>query len=607
MTLRHRHSPSSAWFAFGVLATALLACSLGQPIAQNTPTPENTATPEATSTARPTQTPAPTDTAAPTATPEIEARLGVPVANGRWQVVLRNADNPGQVTQESDSWTPVTGRQYVTVEGHFRSLRYTDILVRSVEGAIWNGGSQEAANGIGAGKEYCADCYGLAILNDEHGGELGYLFNVRNAWQVDDLEFAYMNLPHIRLIDAEWKPTTRVPAVDEGLAPPEWPEAPVLPEAGRLTYVQWKKSVAALWAVDGDGQNAQPLQADDMAYGWAKYSTDGRHALILTQPEIGWVDLYLASPDGGLTYPLALDAEWADAGFKADGKSLYFSVLPVDGEGMRLYIGNADGTGIAQVFEEARMSPRPSAGGELALVAADEEAHPWLLARGSDDEIRSWNVDYLPTTSIYAVGAANDKPERFTQKAQVTGAYPGRSIWLVASGTTGAAELSLWNREKGTISTLRSGGTGGWGCVSPDDRFVATGMNVYVGDASEQRYELVASDRLGAARRILTDVKLTNGFYGCQFSADGQHLLIRAALDKGQEEEASVTLFILDTDGNLLEQIENVEAARFSPDGTRIAYTVADGDDYTLYVANPDGGASKEIGAGLLIDWTAAP
>ncbi len=603
-----------------VLALLTLSCKMLQPTPTPTPTltltPTYTPTATSTATSTPTHTPTPTPTHTPTytptptptctPTPQVQAQIGVPVASGDWQVIVRKISQPAQVKKGTRTWTPKSDYQFVLVHGHFRNFSGNDITLAHNDGVLWvPGGEKLPAAGVGIGATHCASCRVTAFLTEKYTGPLEYLFNPKKSWQLDASSFAFLNLPTIELSDAAWRPETQIPPL-EGSPPPDWTAAAKLPASGRLTFARGhERNNVTLWAVDGDGQNETQIQAGDIAYGWAKYSADGQRALILTQPEIGWMSLYLASPDGVTTYPLVLNAEWIEADFSLDGQHLFFSVIPIDSDLTDLYVATIDGQDVRHVASDGVFSLYPGNTGEMAAATIEYEESPFIFAIMKDNKWEMWTGGTAPKESLYLVSADGQDVKSMLHNVKDIKVYPGDRLWMVAEDVGEKDNISLWNIDTNKDTLVRNDGSGGWGCVAADDSWLLTSMNVK-GENKKltQRVTLVSTDNLDAPKEILTDIELGTGFMGCQFSRTGQRIWV---IIKVKEGKGSVpVLFVLDAEGNVLFEEKSVQTAKFSPDGTRLAYSVSSGASYTLHLANADGSDSQRVGSGLLIDWTAS-
>jgi Tol biopolymer transport system component len=95
----------------------------------------------------------------------------------------------------------------------------------------------------------------------------------------------------------------------------------------------------------------------------------------------------------------------------------------------------------------------------------------------------------------------------------------------------------------------------------------------------------------GSERRNLTNDPTND--WGPDWAADGSTIVFNSDRDGGR-----LRGYLVDPDGSNLRRIDIdawVEYASFSPDGKRIAFTGAVGNDYELYVGDLESGAVKQL------------
>jgi hypothetical protein len=589
-----------------LLVTILLfavACKDSVPT-QSTPTSATLDTPPA--------TPSPTmmPTAFPSPTPLAEAMLGVPVSNGQRQMILRSVSTANSVSQDllgrqKATWRAATDHQYVLITGDHRGL---NDITDGTSGVIfgWYGelenkdGEAVEASGLGVGDQFCAECQAMAVLVGDRHGSLTYLFEIPQTWNRSDLTFSFAGFPPVALREIESMPETRIPFF-EGIQPPQW-DLMGEPALGNwLTYFNQQGS-PTLWASDETGNNTFPFATRELSYGWAKFSPDGQRALVVTQPEIGWMDLYLFSHNGHYAYPLVLNAEWVDARFSPDGRFIIFSVDTIRSRETNLYVAHADGSAVQRVeLEDELLYFRPAAVGDrIAVVTTNWRAGPIILAGGLPFTGGELFQNRHKTLYMLDLSANNLTKIASDRQLQV---FRGGRYWLVAQSSGSTLEqgkIQLFDTVENTGRMLYED-TFGAGCVAPNDSHLLV--------TSEHGIELFATDNLGESIPLLADAEGISDFVACEFSADAQYLWFLAFVRQNEaEDQAERVLFVVDSSGNTVTQLGGVVKASFSVEGDRLAYTLTTAEDVQkVYVANVDGSESRLLGSGLLVDWRGKP
>jgi hypothetical protein len=142
--------------------------------------------------------------------------------------------------------------------------------------------------------------------------------------------------------------------------------------------------------------------------------------------------------------------------------------------------------------------------------------------------------------------------------------------------------------------------------LSNDDQFVLAMDFDYSGYEWEYRVELV---NLETGERAVVLEGDYVGYTDLAFSPDSRSCYVlfeRLPGGTGMSQRNPSRLTIIKTnDGSILQHIENVISAYFSPDGSQLVYSVAHEDGAEMFVLAVESGSSQSIGAGLATGWWA--
>ena len=306
------------------------------------------------------------------------------------------------------------------------------------------------------------------------------------------------------------------------------------------------------------------------------------------------MDLYLYNATGTVRYPIVEDAEWIQADFSLDGKSIYFSVASIGSSITRLYRISVDGNDIQEIpLDDELLYFKPTESGDLAVVTTDAREPAYVLAGGAP--FTDSDFSFFSNKQKLSILKA-ENPEKLNLIVEEKGVQvvPGNQYWLVEKSGD-VDQVLIQNVEDKTSKILTSNGGG---CISPDDSMILTRSSV------DDLYALLLVQNPNQRQTIMRNVENLSSFIDCQFSADAGHIWLLSYV-KLNEDDSIQVLFLLDDAGNVLNRVDNVETVDFSPDGTQIAYTVHQDKQYQLFIADSDGGNEKLIGNGLFNSWLA--
>ncbi|WP_017317541.1 TolB family protein [Mastigocladopsis repens] len=176
----------------------------------------------------------------------------------------------------------------------------------------------------------------------------------------------------------------------------------------------------------------------------------------------------------------------------------------------------------------------------------------------------------------------------------VQAAFPGQNGKLVFLS-------NLTNNQTGEIYTMNPDGTGetplttgggkSYPAWSPDGKMIAftSGSRVWVMNAD------------GSGQRQITNPDVVQYDMRLSWTSDGKILFMRY----GGYESVIIQYFTVNPDGTgetRITQLDNAQEAVWSPDGTKIAFTISSGDEVTsytnLWVMNVNGSGKRQLISG---------
>ena len=279
-----------------------------------------------------------------------------------------------------------------------------------------------------------------------------------------------------------------------------------------------------------------------------------------------------------------------------DGSGVLFT------NGTRLYTAAADPPGLQLLHDAAGEIAVETTGGDT--FGRSRYGIFYRSDLTDDSEVTSegpvrFVAERLTAASIAADGsriavAVCRKPaEGQTYGALAEGGLdvPAGTIWIAIRHDL--HEIIVWHRGRGTTERLAIGGRPTW---SPDGQRLAflsyydhstgalTGSRLYVLDINDGQVSEVARSAYGAP----------------QWSPDGGRIAFVRVQEPERAEDAPATVLrVVTADGVHGSQVEVavdvVSDPAWSPDGRRLAFAKADGDDVALYTMSADGADVQRI------------
>jgi hypothetical protein len=527
----------------------------------------------------------------PTLTSTPEAGMGVPVTSGRWQITILAAREETQITSgywpNQTTYTPNEGYTFLVVDAEVFNLDPTESGDVSTEQAavIDANGSIHKADGGGSGgsTDLCVSC-----ITTFYG--YGSSLDVAFVFVIDD---SLLNKPwKLQVADSTPLAFTVGGELQTPLSTEVGAVAGMLPstcqlqglkapgEIGLLTYDNWSESSVVIGTRAVEGTEGG-FQCTGIASGDVQIAPDGALLLYLSPPQ-GWPGLSVVEPDGTVT-DLVKNGKRVNALFDASGRYVIFTVQATDQEGQVLYVFDRQAQTTTEITRGQSVNYRLLVGDRLLITVTSEdwESHSYFSpVDGSaltdvtlPEGVDNWHVAADGEHAVYTESAAD---------------FSSSSLVLIKLDGTEKQELASTGSSWGLSGTLSLDGKYVLAKV-PED----TGARVELFDVAAGTSTVIVS---GVDTNTLT------------FSADGQwaEALVSEVSDSGwATPSADQTLYIASTaDGTTVQQIEKVVNAYFSPDGSRLAYTVRHEDNtLEMFVLTLPDGTAQSLGTGKLSGW----
>ena len=350
------------------------------------------------------------------------------------------------------------------------------------------------------------------------------------------------------------------------------------PDGTKVVFTSDRDGEPALYLMDGDGGNVRQLtnsSGGDYDATWSPDSTQ----IAFTSGRDGNFDIYLMDADGGNVRQLTSDPGWDDfPAWSPDGTQIafhsdrngddYLYVMDADGENIRQLTNGPGGDDYPVWSPDSRyiaFQHGRNGGYHISLMDVDS-GHVWLLGAG-------FKPAWMPGTATLSIPVPTSTPE-----SQAT--EPREGSWIVFVSDF---DIYLLDVDGGNVQQLTNApGWDGRPAWSPDGIRIAFGSDR---DGSNQIYVMDAD---GGSVRQLTDGPGSSG--GMVWSPDGTHIVFEIY------RVGNYDLYLADADGGNARQLTEHPADElypaWSPDGTRIAFTSdrdSDSGRREIYVMDSDG------------------
>jgi hypothetical protein len=347
-------------------------------------------------------------------------------------------------------------------------------------------------------------------------------------------------------------------------------------EGGVLTVKQWEGDSLTLGAVKPDGSMVSSCTG--IAYGDFVFGGDGA---VLTRlgPLQGWPGLSLVEPDGKVT-DLVRNAVDTAGLFSPSGRYVFFTVVTLSNDDEeKLYVFDREEGSTEMLKEGDFINFRLLDGGQLLVdVREGGDAEVYMAEADSTDLERLSLPDEADYFSVQSDG-----------KHVIYALEKGSTWTLFLAGLEGDDEQELASYSS---SRAKPAGT-----LSPDGQFALLSLR----DADDEWYVEFRDLTTDEGETIVSDInRLETGF-----SSDGRWAFVIGFERATTGTDWETTLFVIDTStGEVVQEIDDVINAAFSPDGSQLAYTLGAEDDAEVFVIDLAEDAETSLGAGSLGGWS---
>jgi hypothetical protein len=538
-----------------------------------------------------TQTPHPTpvQSLTPTATPP--AGIGVPVHVDSWQLTINEVEAIDHISEGSPSGISLTapsGYRYLVVRIKFYNLApasQSTTISFAEDFVIYDiNGEEHTPDGIGLSASNM-DCLSREECDPQStsyysstGGERAIAFAVQEElidqpWQIQFRQLSPIPFSLNQDVSADYK--TEVVTEHGGSLPAcdltQWRRPG---ELGMITYERRDEDhVATLRTILPDG-TSDTLLCTGVTIGNIQYARDGA-ALVRLSPQQGWFGLALVELDGTVT-TLVQNATDVTADFSPDGRSIIFITELLGSVTARLYVFDRQSGSVSLLDEDDYVSYR--------FVGDNRLLMGWRYLGDVDGS----DLEELPE-GIRLVDLASDNERMLFSRSA------SKRLLFGKPDDSNALEIAPDMSAQGAA------------LLSDDERFVLAMDFDASGYDWEYRVELVNLETDERAVVLQGDYV---GYTDLAFSPDNQSCYVlfeRLSGGTGMSHRNPSRLTIIRTsDGSILQHIENVISAYFSPDGSQLVYSVANEDGKPeMFVLALENGSTQSLGAGLATGWWA--
>ena len=508
----------------------------------------------------------------------------MPFTVDEWQLTILDAQEESSITSIiGGTYTPKAGRTFLVLDILIRALDPTSIEDISTKefAVIDSSGEIHTADAAGwDGTIFCAGC-SFSTWYDMEGGTSSFtLVYVVPSGQIDEpFDLQYGRAPTISF-EVGARPdipyTTEIDA-GEGHTPfaCDFGELEPLGEDGVLTVKQWEDDSLLLSAMKPDGSMVGSCAG--IAYGDLAFADDGA-VLMTLGPFQGWPDLSLAEPDGKVT-DLVQNAVDTAALFSQSGRYIFFTVITLDdSDEEALYVFDRE-EGSAELLKEGdSINFALLADGQLLVSVKEDDDTEVFMAEADSTDLEQLS---LPDEANYSSVQSDGK--------HVIYALEKGSAWkLFLAGLDGGGE-----QELASYSDSRSKPSG---MLSPNGQFALLNLRD-TGDEWYVEFRDLSSDE---GEAIVSDINRLR----FDFSPDSRWAYVVSFKRSDADSDWETTLFVIDTStSEVVQEIDDVINAAFSPDGSQLAYTLGAEDDAEVFIIDLGGDGETSLDEGRLGGW----
>lgn len=537
----------------------------------------------------------------PSPTPMPEPGIEVPVSGGGWQVTLTKAYTDTVLSSgyypNRSTYTANEGYVFLLVDLHFRDFDPTKQMEISEDqvAIVETSGAIHTASGGGfTDRDLCADCTikFTGVAGSFSGLRTTFVFTVDAATVGEPWELRFLDVPPIPFAVGETPThgfTTEAAAIPAVLPPGCAVPTDLSSRAdGLIAFQRFENAATVVGALSPTGGLVASCR--DLSSGDVLAAPDGA-LLLQTQPLRGWPSLLLIEPGkkGNKVISLVRNSPALSMTFDSSGRYVIFRAQSLGQEGWSLFVYDRKSGQPTLVRETSWLEFSHLTNSRLLVTVYEKEqerrvGYIWDLASAGDA------VDAKVPELVALPASVN--PDSLTSDGahvlQVRDAGSDRE--LVLSGLDGSAPVTVARSSDWSLSG---------GALSPD------GKSLVIDQWTQSKSTLTLFNVASGDKQTLVQ--------GCDwsynhFSLDGRWVLVgctvSSASDAGKRDS---TVYVFDAvTGAQVQSVPGAADAYFSPDGSRIAYSMVEDARPVMYLISLPSGPAQSLGNGSLLGWPPA-
>ena len=378
------------------------------------------------------------------------------------------------------------------------------------------------------------------------------------------------------------------------------------PDGTRIAFTAEMEGALAIAVVGANGQGFTPLTPGDVHSVDPAWSPDGTRIAFASDRE-GDFDIYVMNSDGtGALNLTRFEGDDRAPAWSPDGRTIVFQS---NREGqIDIYRMDADGSGVARLTSDPADDTDPS-------VSPDGSRIAFVSTRGGDADIFVMNADGAGASDVTGNGVEDRAPSWtpdgailftsvITDGAALFVAQPdGSSLSRVADGVTGVSSAA-WQPIDVDPATLAAGATS----TPPSGAQEAPTAIAPPFDLPEGAF-VFASNREGQFDLFRMDFDGENLAVLSDLPNDERHPALSPALSGVEGSQLALDVVFTDTQRifvvdlgspatgviTLTQTTESAHSAKWSPDGTLIAYEIDAERGPDVVLVRPDGSGAIRL------------